>query len=385
MKFDLEVLSEKAKTKTFQGLENGVPYIRRFFRFLALPYCFSKVNWNECTKSRTQVAADFLYIFFRLKYYPDNYSPCRLWEKSRAEWAYYYGSNYDPYQRRQLRKSVQPSAYEIVFQDKVIAEMLCNSKNIATPRIIEIVKVDRNIVRVAQELAEQDLNNLIFKPRSGKGGGGITCTQFKDGEVYVIQKGERIHCGVLNADSDLIVQEFIVQHEDMSRISKSTNTVRAVTIIKKNGDILVVGTYARFGVGKSKIDNLSQGGICVSVDIESGELAEIGFDRMSRIYREHPTSEIPFGGYRIPFWKEVVAMAKKVQSAFGFYPLLGMDIAVTENGPIVIEINAGYDNVDLEQARGPILKNPNVYETFEDYDLLINKYQKKLQFKEQGC
>lgn len=378
MNIDLEVLSDKAKLKLVHGRENGTPYIRRFFRFLALPYCFSKVNWNECTRKKTRVALDLIYIFFRLKYYPDNYSPCRLWEKPKSEWVYYYGSNYDPYQRRQLRTHVQPSIYEIVFQDKVISEMLCNAKSIATPAIVKVVRQGEYLQHIAQELASRDLKNLIFKPRSGKGGGGITCTQFEDGVVNAIQRGLVVPLEGLKAECDLIVQKFVVQHEDMNRISKSTNTIRAVTIKRMNGEILIVGTYARFGVGSSKVDNLSQGGICVSVDIDSGELAERGFDRMSQIFQEHPTSKVPFAGYQIPRWKEVIALAKKVQSDFDFYPLLGMDIAITEKGPVVIEINSGYDNVDLEQATGPILKKPEVYNAFSEYDLLINKYQKNL-------
>ena len=384
MNINLESLSDKTKLKISQGGANGIPYIRRFFRFLALPYCFSKVNWNECKKSKIEVAFDFIYIFFSLKYYPDNYSPCRLWEKPKAEWSYYYGSNYDPYQRRQLRKRVQPNAYEIVFQDKVISEMLCKAKNIATPEILRIVKKGESLEVVAKELAEKNIKNLIFKPRAGKGGGGITCTQFENHDVNAVQKGSIAPLGKIKAESDLIVQKFIVQHKDMSRISRSTNTIRAVTIKKKNGVILLVGTYARFGVGDSKIDNLSQGGICVSVDIGSGKLAKNGFDRMSQIFHGHPTSGITFDGYQIPQWEEVIALAKKVQDAFDFYPLLGMDIAISENGPIVIEVNSGYDNVDLEQARGPILKDPCVYKAFEEYDLLINRRQKKLQSKEQG-
>ncbi|SFM70129.1 sugar-transfer associated ATP-grasp domain-containing protein [Marinobacter pelagius] len=384
MKIDLELISDKLKRQTTYGVESAIPYIRRFLRFLALPYCFSKVNWNECTKSKTQVACDFLYIFFQLKYYPDNYSPCRLWEKSRSEWSYYYGSNYDPYQRRQLKKSVQPTVYEIVFRDKVIAEMLCKARNIRTPEIIRILKEGEILEKAVKEFDEQNMKYLIFKPRSGKGGGGITCTQIKDGTVDAIQKGILVPLSGVRAESELIVQEFIIQHRDLSRISKSTNTIRVVTILRKNGDIIIVGTYARFGVGDSKVDNLSQGGICVSVDMDSGKLVETGFDRMSQVFTHHPTSRVPFHGYQIPKWEDVISLAKKVQSAFDFYPLLGMDIAITEEGPAVIEINSGYDNVDLEQATGPILKNPDVYATFKEYDLLINRHQKNLHFKEQG-
>lgn len=384
MKLDLEVLSECCKTKASKIVDAGVPYVRRFLRFLALPYCFSKVNWKECTKTKIEVAFDFLYIFFRLKYFPDNYSPCRLWEKSKAEWVYYYGSNYDPYQRRQLRKAVQPAAYEIVFQDKVVSEMLCKANQIPTPKIMRVVKDGQPIEGVAADLAREGVERLIFKPRFGKGGGGIICTEFRDGKVKAISRGEEVSIARIAAKGEMVVQEFINQHKDMSKISASTNTIRAVTIRRSNGEVLIVGTYARFGVGSSKVDNLSQGGICVAADINTGKLAPSGFDRLSHVFEMHPTSGLAFIGYQIPLWDGVINLAKKVQSSFEFYPLLGMDIAVTEHGPVIIEINSGYDNVDLEQAQGPILRNLQVYEAYTEYDLLINKYQRNLKHSQQG-
>jgi len=382
MSADLEALSESFKDKLRWICNACLPCVRRFLRFLALPYCFSKVNWRECTKSRTQVAFDFIYIFFRFKYFPDNYSSCRLWEKSRADWVYYYGSNYDPYQRRQLRKIVQPESYEIVFKDKVLSEMLCKANYIETPEILRVVREGENLEGVAKDLAGKGFEHLIFKPRSGKGGGGIVCTEFMNGSLRGIVKGYDVSIEDLTANTDLIVQKYISQHKDMSRVSKSTNTIRAVTIFKRDGEVLIIGTYARFGVGNSKVDNLSQGGICVSVDADTGELAKSGFNRLSQIFEVHPTTGVTFEYYRIPLWNEVIEMAKKVQKSFCFYPLLGMDIAITAEGPVVIEINSSYDNVDLEQATGPILKKPDVYQAFNDYDLLINKYQRNIN---KGC
>ena len=54
------------------------------------------VNWDECDRNKILVCYDHLYIFFALKYFPDNYTSCRLWEKPRSEWKYYYGRGYDP-------------------------------------------------------------------------------------------------------------------------------------------------------------------------------------------------------------------------------------------------------------------------------------------------
>ncbi|MCK0105469.1 sugar-transfer associated ATP-grasp domain-containing protein [Marinobacter sp. S0848L] len=380
MNINLEALSERFKIEASLIAGRVVPYFRRVLRFLALPYCFSKVNWDECTKKRRQVFFDFLYVFFRLKYFPDNYSSCRLWEKSRAEWVYYYGSNYDPYQRRQLRKEVQPAVYEILFQDKVVSELLCNAKQIPTPKVLKVTSDGESIEVIARQLSMDGIAQLIFKPRFGKGGGGIVCTEFQDGVLKAISKGKEVSIINLRSQGEMVVQEFIKQHWGMNRISNSTNTIRVVTIRKRSGDVIIIGTYARFGVGHSKVDNLSQGGICVGVDILTGRLMRSGTDRMSRVFEAHPTSGVTFSGYQIPFWDDIISLARRVQNSFEFYPLLGMDIAISDGGPVVVEINSGYDNVDLEQATGPILKKPEVYQAYEEYSLFINKYQRNLKY-----
>ena len=53
----------KSKTGLFSA--SIIPYIRRFQRFVALPYAyFFLVNWKECTASPLRVLSDFIYIFF---------------------------------------------------------------------------------------------------------------------------------------------------------------------------------------------------------------------------------------------------------------------------------------------------------------------------------
>ena len=117
-----------------------IQYFRRFIRLLTLPYCYIYlVNWSECNSSRWQVAKDFYFIFFKLKYYPDNYSLCRFWEKDRDEWLYYYGSIYDPYQRLMLRKKVQPKEYDILFDNKEICYQLCNNSDLPLPKQFGVV------------------------------------------------------------------------------------------------------------------------------------------------------------------------------------------------------------------------------------------------------
>ncbi|WP_158223069.1 sugar-transfer associated ATP-grasp domain-containing protein [Halovibrio salipaludis] len=323
---------------------------------------------------------DFLYIFFVLKYYPDNYSPCRLWEKPRSEWKYYYGSNYDPYQRKKLQRVVQPPEYEILFKDKWITDALCQHANIPTPSILGKIKPSEPFQERVDELfnLHQNLSELIIKPVDGKGGGGVVYCQRQDAKIRYLQGQTEIDLKGVLSERNYIVQSFIQQHPAITRISGSTNTVRIVTLLQDNDEVLVIGAYMRFGTGQSKVDNLSQGGLCVPIDPKKGKLRQTGSDRKSRLYFEHPDSKIMFEGVEVPFWENVVDLASDVQRYFECYRLLGMDIAIAEDGPLLIEINSSYDNVDLEQATGPILRSEPVVKAYSQLDLLINRHQRDI-------
>src|SRR5690349_20755516 len=92
-----------------KSTEALTPYLRRLVRLLSLPYCFLfLINWKECRASKFKVVCDLWYILFVLKTYPYHYSLCRLWASDRDDWKYYYGSNYEPYQRARLSIAVQP-------------------------------------------------------------------------------------------------------------------------------------------------------------------------------------------------------------------------------------------------------------------------------------
>ena len=81
-------------------LPESHPLVRRTLRFLALPLVYVRVLRDAGgAVGPLRAARDLLHIFFVLKYYPDNYGPCRLWERDRAEWPLYYGSSYNTYAR----------------------------------------------------------------------------------------------------------------------------------------------------------------------------------------------------------------------------------------------------------------------------------------------
>lgn len=358
------------------------PFFRRGLRFLALPYCFIfLMNWKECPRSRTRVALDFFYIFFFLKYFPDNYSRCEFWDKPRNEWKYYYGSTYDPWQRASLRREVQPKKYEILYEDKLVCRDLCNAGHIPTPCDYGVV-YERNDLRHrvhAILMGATAPTALVLKPVDGKGGHDIYFAELTAARSPAFTSGRGTTVTIDDiGDGPFLIQRKVEQSVLMNRFSLSLNTIRIVTLLRRDGSVILLGAYLRMGSGQSRIDNISQGGIAVPVCLETGSLSGMGKDGRNKYYASHPVTGVVYKGQAIPQWPSVVTLASRIQREIPYHRLLGSDIAVTDHGPVVIEINSIYDNVGLESHCGPILKRPEVLSAFSEYNLLINEHQKSL-------
>jgi hypothetical protein len=358
----------------------STPYLERVFRFLALPYAyFFLVNWKECTVSPWQVFKDFLYIFFILKDYPNYYTVFRFWEKDRSEWKYYYGSNYNPYQKARLRKEVQRKEYQILFDDKYVCHQLCSHANLPLPELIGYLQPTDDFRSIIKKLLADNPNRrLIIKNSRGKGGKNIFLASHLNEVIRISDGKQNIPLDDFQLKYTSVIQEQITQHPELNRISKSVNTVRIETLLTREKEVILLGAFIRFGLNNHFLDNQCAGGLSVGVDLDNGTLYESAMNSKGEKFYNHPDSGFKFQGYVIPFWKEIVELSKRVQSYFSYYKLVGSDIAVSPQGPVLIEINAIPDHAGLEMDYGPVLKSEKVWKEFKKYDLLINRVSQNL-------
>ena len=362
-------------------LSESHPLLRNFIRFLLLPYCFFKlVNWKQCTASRLKVAFDLLDLFFRYRCYPDHYSPCRFWEKSRDEWVLFYGSSYNPFQREKLRKVVQPFDGQLLFQDKNKCEEYFKNKGITMPACFGSIKPHENFKKKLNDcFAVEHRDRLILKPLFGSAGRGILLAVKKGNTITVKGKSGMYPAVDISIEEEYLVQEVISQHATVATLSPaSVNTVRTVPLLTADNNVIILSASMRFGVGDSFIDNWSVGGVGVGVDCTNGTLMKYAYDKKGNRYTHHPVTAIRFEGFSIPFWEEICELTRKTQLVSPFYRLIGLDVAVTPNGPVAIEINANPDIIFQEQTGGPLFANSTNLKEFARYDLLYNKRQKQL-------
>ncbi len=360
----------------------SIPIVDRFFQFFSLcKYYLNVLQFKDCKKPRIAVACDMLELFFSYKTFPGHYLPCRLWETEKMEWKFYYGSNYDAYHRDKLKRKVQKEEYRILFRDKAVCEQLCRHIGIKTPYTYGTISPLEDYKEKLISWCRNSENGWLFlKPVCGNSGIGAAIAVRRDDDVSIKlpNKIESIH--TYEIKTDYIVQEMVVQDKRMEAFSsQSVNTVRVITMISKNNDIVLLGGFLRFGIGDSYVDNYSAGGIAVGIDCKTGRLYEYGFDKNGIRYLKHPKTGLLFGDFFIPEWDRVVEIVEKIQKFFSFYRMLGADIALDESGdPIIIEINPCPDLGGAETVIGPLLKNKRTMVAFGEYDLFINRHQKGL-------
>ena len=324
---------------------------------------------------------DLLELFFSYKTFPDHYGPCRLWEVEKTKWKFYYGSNYQSHQRARLRRKVQPNEYRILFNDKAVCERLCREIGVRMPHTYGIISSEQNFKeKIISWFQNFESDSFIVKPILGRAGLGIVLAKRIDNNIIIQSQKGLTPLHDFDLMENVIVQEVLLQDSRMSAFSSSSvNTIRVITMFTKNESIIVVSAMMRCGVGESYVDNVSSGGIAVGVDCETGKLKKYAYDFNGNRYVEHPTSKVIFEDFIIPEWERILDTAVKIQKSFPFYCMLGMDIALQQKGkPVLIEVNGSPDLAVQEAIAGPFLRDKQNLQAFGEYDLLMNKHQKKL-------
>lgn len=204
--------------------------------------------------------------------------------------------------------------------------------------------------------------SLFVKPLAEFGGKGC----FKLSKENLREQVEQ------NSDSLLsnghIFSEVVEQHPAINEIhSNSLNTLRIITYINDNGLVEIVTAFMRFGIGRSVVDNTTSGGLFAGINTKEGKLEDYGYQTMkfgSEKLSHHPESNYKLGGFKIPYFKEACEL---VISTVDYIPecWIGWDIAITPEGPIIIEANdtPGLHGPDV--ANSGLLKNIHVKKLVE--------------------
>ena len=174
---------------------------------------------------------------------------------------------------------------------------------------------------------------IIVKPRDKGRGDGIFKVSFEeisDMDSFITEAKE----------SKYLFEQIIVQHDTLNRINpNSVNTMRINTFITKTGEVRFLSAALRSSSGDGIVDNYYAGGVITAIDLETGILLSNSKSNTTDLLLRHPYSDVVLPGIELPYWSETLAFVKEAAMVTPQLRIIGWDIAITPNGPIIVEAN----------------------------------------------
>lgn len=155
-------------------------------------------------------------------------------------------------------------------------------------------------------------------------------------------------------ENRIFLEQLVQQHPDMNVLCPaSVNTMRIMTF-NDNGKSEILWMGLRVGNGVNAVDNFHAHGMAVAIDMQTGKLMGQAIDKDCNRYSVHPTTGVAFEGFQIPDFQAAKELVLKGALESDKILVIGWDVALSKDGPVVIEANRrpGFDIVQVLDGRG---------------------------------
>ncbi len=187
---------------------------------------------------------------------------------------------------------------------------------------------------IGVKLLKNPSKKIVFKSSNGKCGLGVKVVSTSRFNVKSL-------ISFMYKNNYDLVEEFIIQHPVLNKLSPSgVNTIRIITQLDENKEVIILGCRQRISVN-SNIDNMAGGNLAANIDVLTGKISGTGVysDITKKDQANHPITNFTIENLQLPFWNDTICMVKEAAKLYPQNRSIGWDIAITENGPGLIEGN----------------------------------------------
>ena len=306
-------------------------------RFIYLLYYLKKLDLKKFNKTlrystkasgKTEIKllADTIYSVFKYNTSLTDYFAFRFYSlnsSERSEWA---GTGF----MYEYQLKMNPKGAREVLENKI--RFLNHFKPFIKRTFSDLTTLESD-KSLLEGLLQNKSGKLVLKGSMGQTGAEvevIKCSDFSS--TNLIQ--------YMHKNNYDLVEQYVVQHPSLMDLSPTgLNTVRIITQLSKNG-VDLLGGRLRISVN-SFVDNMAAGNLAAAIDLETGAVKGSGvYSDITKLEQiTHPITGKPITGFVIPFWNEVMILAKEAAMHSPENRSVGWDIAITSVGPELIEGN----------------------------------------------
>lgn len=271
-------------------------------------------------------------------------------------------------QRGELTRRYNHPAYNIITDDKLVFKRYFAGAGFPLSELVGVFDPIKGFLEGGGDLrTKEDIRNWmrtggcedpVFKPIRGLRGQGVLVFKGRDPrdrDVLIHVNGEKYDADCLYdyltqknnyKSASFLIEKRIHQHPLLNNLNPhTTHTIRIVTLRFPDGNVEIIGMVFRLGEGDRGIDNIHAGNIRVGIqDVQNGVLGhgivEVNGER--EYISVHPRTKVEFLGLKLPYFEETKDLAIRAAGALLNTCSMGWDIAVGEDGPILIEGNEAW-------------------------------------------
>lgn len=252
--------------------------------------------------------------------------------------------------------------YYILSRNKFIAHKMLENTSVPKTQlycyyqpegiVADSVEIASNIEGVYRILKTKEVNACVVKTTESSHGDNVWVIkniEYQDNDAFLTRFDEKkIRLSEVFKENPLIFESLVQQTKQFASFNESSvNTVRFMTTLYPDGSAKIIATFIKIGRAGKCVNNAGAGGnVDVCVDIETGEIKYAilygGWRKIKEIDR-HPDNGSLLNGIVIDNWENIKAEVIKFQQAFPYCKAAGWDIAITDEGPLVIEVNDFWD------------------------------------------
>jgi hypothetical protein len=214
--------------------------------------------------------------------------------------------------------------------------------------------------------ADDFRTDLFIKPVVGKGGRGgqrwdyLGSGSYRSGDGLHLREEQLFARWVSqSARRAFLLQPRLTNHPDLFPLNNGAlSTVRVLSCLDEREEPELIGAVMRMAIGSNTVvDNAHAGGIAAAVDLSTGKLGpacDLGTSARLGWLERHPTSGARVEGMILPHWQSLRSLVEQAHSTLRGAVVLGWDVAILADGPVLIEANGnpGLEIMQRANRRG---------------------------------
>jgi hypothetical protein len=267
-----------------------------------------------------------------------------------------------------LQLRLNPPSWRVLLDDKTIFYRYCAAAGVRVPRLYGIFfqrgagwshsgSCPQELQAWASFFERECPEEFVVKPSLGCYGRGVRVLR-RIGDMLQENGSRTLDSATLIRElsrdetySSYVIQELVRNHSAITAMSgaEGVQTARVFTVAGDASGPRAIYAFFKIIVGRNAIDNYAggaTGNLIARIQLEDGTLYPAMTSREGRGFAPvplHPLTGVAMEGFRLPFWKEALDLV--LRAAPSFLPLrsIGWDVAMTPDGPMVIEANFNSD------------------------------------------